>query len=214
VSFYCVSINFILANRRLTRQSIFSITNSDISDENPFETSLKEFSKKKKRFRTPFFYKVLQLNTPEWHWILLGAITSLGLGGIQPLFGIIFSNIYGSFASPDVNEQERISRMYAIISFSIGIGGGVLQWLSSVSFAKSGEALTMRMRKLIFSALLRQEMSYFDHESNSTGALVTRLSSDASALKVISSVKLKIFVFIENNFSHFIKTARLFDNQN
>jgi hypothetical protein len=40
------------------------------------------------------------------------------------------------------------------------------------------------MRKLTFSAMVRQEMSYFDYEMNSVGALVTRLSSDAAALKV------------------------------
>jgi hypothetical protein len=35
--------------------------------------------------------------------------------------------------------------------------------------------------------MLRQEMSYFDYEANSVGALVTRLSSDAAALKVNNS---------------------------
>ena len=172
--------------RRFSRQSIFSIGNSDGLDENPFETSLKEFSKKKKCFHAPFLYKISKFNAPEWHWITLGAIASLGYGATQPLFGIIFSNIYGSFSSPDVNEQERIARIYAIVAFCVGAGGGIAQWLTSFSFAKSGEALTMRMRKLTFSALLRQEMGYFDQESNSTGALVTQLSSDASALKVIN----------------------------
>jgi len=36
--------------------------------------------------------------------------------------------------------------------------------------------------------MLRQEMGYFDSETNSVGALVTRLSSDASALKVNSVI--------------------------
>jgi ATP-binding cassette subfamily B (MDR/TAP) protein 1 len=74
--------------------------------------------------------------------------------------------------------------LYSGIIFIIGFTGGVSQFLSTVGFSKSGEELTMRMRKMTFSAMLRQEMSYFDYEANSVGALVTRLSSDAAALKV------------------------------
>jgi ABC-type multidrug transport system fused ATPase/permease subunit len=77
-----------------------------------------------------------------------------------------------------------ITRIYAAVIFLIGLVTGVTQFLSAARFAKSGEELSMRMRKLTFSAMLRQEMGYFDMETNSVGALVTRLSSDASALKV------------------------------
>jgi hypothetical protein len=42
----------------------------------------------------------------------------------------------------------------------------------------------MRMRIISFASMLRQEISWFDKEENSIGALVTRLSSDASSLKV------------------------------
>lgn len=97
----------------------------------------------------------------------------------------MFANMYSSFNEPDVHKQEHTTRIYAVYGFCIGLAGGIAQFLTNLSFAKSGEALTMRMRKLIFSAILRQEMSYFDQESNSSGALITRLSSDASALKVI-----------------------------
>jgi len=100
------------------------------------------------------------------------------------VFGLIFADMYAVFNVPDLDEQARISRKYAIVSFFLGVASGLTQFLTSLCFAKSGEALTMRMRKLAFSAMLRQEISYFDEESNSTGALVTRLSSDASATKV------------------------------
>ena len=143
----------------------------------------------------PFLYKIFKFNTSEWHWILLGVIASFIYGTIQPIFGLIFSNLYGSFSEPDLNEQARLARIYAILHFCIGVGGGIMQFLTSFCFAKSGEELTMRMRKLTFSALLRQEIGYFDQESNSVGALMTRLSSDASALKVtkISAQYLKSF---------------------
>jgi len=168
--------------------SIFSNENSDGFNENADETLSNNFSNKRKWFCTPFIFKILKFNSPEWYWILLGTFVSLAYGTISPLYGLIFSNLYGSFGDTDVQEQIRDTRKYAIIGFCIGFGGGIAQFLTSLSFAKSGEALTMRMRELAFSAMLRQEMDYFDQESNSTGALVTRLSSDASALKVNTNI--------------------------
>jgi len=129
----------------------------------------------------------LKYNAAEWYWILLGTLVSLVLGCSSPLYGLIFGNLFSVFGEANVEDQERETRKYAALGFSIGLVSAIAQFLTSYSFAKSGEALTMRMRTIIFRAILRQEISYFDHESNSTGALVTRLSSDASALKVINN---------------------------
>jgi hypothetical protein len=176
---------FVLDRRRASKQSMSTAENSDESDGKMDEALLNDLSTDNKWFRVPFLFKIAKFNIPEWYWILLGTFVSLGFGATQPLYGLIFANFYSAAAEPDVNEQNRLIRNYAIICFFIGLGGGLAQFLTGLSFAKSGEALTMRMRKLTFSAILRQEMDYFDYESNSVGALVTRLSSDASALKVI-----------------------------
>jgi len=50
-------------------------------------------------------------------------------------------------------------------------------------FAVAGEALTTRLREMAFTALLRQEIGYFDQPLHSTGALSARLASDASAVQ-------------------------------
>ena len=65
-----------------------------------------------------------------------------------------------------------------------GAVGGICQGISTIAFAKSGEALTMRMRVMSFASMLRQEIGWFDREENRVGALVTQLSSDTSSLKV------------------------------
>lgn len=143
---------------------------------------------RKKRFHTPMPLKILRLNAPEWPWIVLGVISSLIYGAIQPVFALFLAQIYGLTADPSPEKQERLTRLYVIGVFLIGLASGGTQFFSALGFAKSGEELTMRMRKLTFSAMLRQEMSYFDDEMNSVSALVTHLSSDASALKVIISL--------------------------
>ncbi|CAF0803419.1 unnamed protein product [Adineta steineri] len=183
----------LLADRKISKQSMNSGGNSDGYNANADDTSPDDLSKNK-RFRIPFLFKISKFNAPEWHWILLGTFTSLGLGTAQPFYGLIFANMYGTVSEPDPHEQDRLIRIYAIICFCIGLGGCIAQSLSGLSFAKSGEALTMRMRKLTFSAMLRQEISYFDQRTNSVGALITRLSSDASALKGMTAIRIGIIL--------------------
>ncbi|CAF3842426.1 unnamed protein product, partial [Rotaria sp. Silwood1] len=166
-----------------SKQSIASNDDFDENDKEDDKTAPDAQKKKKKRSRTPFVFQIFKLNAPEWPWILMGAVFSLIFGAIQPIFALFFAQIYGLFGEPDLKKQEHLTSIYAGLMFLIGFVGGVAQFLSNLGFAKSGEELTLRMRKLTFSAIIRQEIGYFDYETNSVGALVTRLSSDAAALK-------------------------------
>jgi len=59
--------------------------------------------------------------------------------------------------------------------------------LQGYSFAKSGELLTRRLRKVGFQAMLKQEVGWFDNPYNSPGALTTRLATDASMVQGVSA---------------------------
>lgn len=50
-------------------------------------------------------------------------------------------------------------------------------------FVRAGEKLTRRIRKMMFEAMMRQEIGWFDLKENSVGALCTRLSSEAATLQ-------------------------------
>ena len=54
----------------------------------------------------------------------------------------------------------------------------------------SGESLTKRLRSRAFDALLRQEVAYFDDPNNNTGALCTRLATEASAVQGASGIRI------------------------
>lgn len=64
--------------------------------------------------------------------------------------------------------------------------------IQASSFAKSGEELTARLRKMGFHQMIRQEMAYFDDHKNSTGALTTRLATDASRVKGATGMRIGI----------------------
>lgn len=53
-------------------------------------------------------------------------------------------------------------------------------------FAKSGELLTRRIRKMGFEAMLRQDIGWYDDQRNNPGALSARLATDAALVKGVS----------------------------
>ncbi|CAF3747797.1 unnamed protein product [Rotaria sordida] len=168
----------------LRRSSIVSVKSiaSEISEAGDDIGTIDEIEEKP-FFSMPFILKVLRLNAPEWIYLLFGAIASLIFGGIMPAFSLVFSQVFGALAETDPNKQEEQIRTYTYVIFLIGLAGGISQIISSVTLAKAGEELTMRMRILSFKTILRQEIGWFDIDENNLGALVTRLSSDAASLK-------------------------------
>ncbi len=62
----------------------------------------------------------------------------------------------------------------------------LLHYIQTLTFTIAGQNLTARLRGLSFKAMLRQEISWFDDEKNSTGALTTRLAHDAAQVQGVS----------------------------
>lgn len=141
---------------------------------------------KKSCFHTPLLIQLLKLNSPEKFYLILGSVCALLYGGVEPAVGLVYSLIYSLFGNPDLEAQSAQTRNLSLGIFGIYIFAGVVQFLSTTTFAKAGEELIFRMRLVTFEGMLRREMSWFDHEQNSVGALVTRLSSDTTAIKVKS----------------------------
>ena len=39
--------------------------------------------------------RIMMMNAPEWHYILIGCISALFTGAVHPVFSILFSEILG-----------------------------------------------------------------------------------------------------------------------
>lgn len=80
--------------------------------------------------------------------------------------------------------------LYTLLFVGLGFISFIFHTMQSVMFAYSGELLTKRLRSQAFRAILRQDMTYFDQSTHSTGALCTRLATEASAVQGASGVHL------------------------
>ena len=69
-----------------------------------------------------------------------------------------------------------------------------LSHLQTFFFTLAGEYLTARLREWTFKAMLRQEMGWFDDKFNSTGALTTRLASDAAQVQGATGSRLGVLI--------------------
>jgi len=166
----------------------------------------------------PSFFRVLSFNVHEWPYMLIGVLTSLLMGAAMPIYAILFGEVLG-LLSKSTDEARAGSVYFAFLFVAAGVAVGSAMFFQISAFTVAGERLTLRLRKLAFSAMLRvsetmpgsinrclvckwpfqQEMTWHDQPSNSPGALCTRLSSDASA---IQGVKVhKMFLLKASNLS-------------
>jgi ATP-binding cassette subfamily B (MDR/TAP) protein 1 len=73
-----------------------------------------------------------------------------------------------------------VVRDYSLGFMGLAIGAFLANFLQLYAFGIMGENLTCRLRQLTFSALLRQNIGYFDLPENGTGALTSKLAKDAT----------------------------------
>ncbi|XP_072010362.1 ATP-dependent translocase ABCB1 isoform X10 [Engystomops pustulosus] len=135
------------------------------------------------------FFKILRLNRAEWPYFMMGIICATINGATRPAFAIIFSRIIGVFAG-EADEIRSRSNMFSLLFLGLGGLSFFSLFLQGFAFGKAGEILTKRLRLLTFKAILRQEIGWFDDSKNSTGALTTRLASDASQVQGATGARL------------------------
>nr|XP_060638307.1 ATP-dependent translocase ABCB1 [Anolis sagrei ordinatus] len=170
--------------RRSTRRSV---KNPETSDEDPEVETVQP----DENLPPVSFLRIMRLNKSEWPYFLVGTLSALINGAMQPAFSVIFSEIIGIFAKKENLRQK--SDMYSLLFLGIGIVSFVTFFLQGYTFGKAGEVLTMKLRYMGFKAMLRQDIGYFDDPKNSTGALTTRLAHDASEVKGATGARLATF---------------------
>uniref|UniRef100_A0A8D2NIG0 Bile salt export pump n=1 Tax=Zonotrichia albicollis TaxID=44394 RepID=A0A8D2NIG0_ZONAL len=117
------------------------------------------------------FTRILKYNASEWPYLVLGSLAAAVNGAVNPLYALLFSQILG-MEYTSAFRSAQISAM--LLCQTRGLG---------YTFAKSGELLTRRLRKIGFQAMLGQDIGWFDDRKNSPGALTTRLATDASQVQ-------------------------------
>ncbi|XP_048579396.1 ATP-dependent translocase ABCB1 isoform X3 [Nematostella vectensis] len=130
------------------------------------------------------FLRILKLNSPEWVFIAIGALSAMANGFLPLGFALCLGEILTVFTITDQKDKAKEeATFWALMFLAMGGISFFTQLFQNYMFALSGEALTVRLRRMSLKALLRQEIAFFDDPLHSTGALTTALATHTSDVK-------------------------------
>jgi len=131
-------------------------------------------------------------NKSEWHLMLLGLAFCIVCGGGDPTSAVFFAKSIQALSLPTTEYAQLRSsaNFWALMYLMLAFVQLIANLIQGVSFAYCSEKLIFRARDRMFRSMLRQDMSFFDQEKNSAGALSSMLSTDATALAGLSGTTL------------------------
>jgi ATP-binding cassette subfamily B (MDR/TAP) protein 1 len=135
---------------------------------------------------------IASFNKKEWMFMLIGLTFSIVGGGGQPTQGVFFAKAITSLSFP-LSQAAKIRSdvdFWALMYLMLGLVQLLAMSTQGIAFAFCSERLIHRARDRAFRTMLRQDISFFDEGENSTGALTSFLSTEATHLAGISGVTL------------------------
>ncbi|KAK6782933.1 hypothetical protein RDI58_020729 [Solanum bulbocastanum] len=121
---------------------------------------------------------------PEWHYGVIGTICAFIAGAQMPLFALGVSQALVSYYMDWDTTRHEVKKICFL--FCVGaVLTVVVHAIVHTCFGIIGERLTLRVREMMFSAMLRNEIGWFDEMNNSSSTLASRLESDATLLRTV-----------------------------
>ncbi|OVA12451.1 ABC transporter [Macleaya cordata] len=145
-------------------------------------------------YTPPSFSRLLSLNSPEWKQGLIGSLSAIIFGAVQPIAAIIIGGMISTFFAKSHDEIKARIRTYSLIFFFLSIISILVNLVQHYNFAYMGEHLTRRIRLRMLEKILTFETAWFDQEQNSSGALSSRLSNEASMVKSLVADRVSLLV--------------------
>ncbi|KAK7366955.1 hypothetical protein VNO80_08958 [Phaseolus coccineus] len=121
---------------------------------------------------------------PDWFYGVFGTLCAFIAGAQMPLFALGISHALVSYYM----DWDTTCREVKKIAF-LFCGGAVItitvHAIEHLSFGIMGERLTLRVREKMFSAILKNEIGWFDDTNNTSSMLSSQLETDATLLRTI-----------------------------
>ncbi|QIW98788.1 hypothetical protein AMS68_004306 [Peltaster fructicola] len=129
-------------------------------------------------------------NKPEWYYMLTGLFFSILAGGGNPTQAVFFAKSILAFYNPDFGQLRTDINFWSWMYFMLAMEQLISYLGQGVAFAYCSERLVHRARDKAFRSMLRQDISFFDREENTAGALTSFLSTETTHLAGISGTTL------------------------
>ncbi|RZC50174.1 hypothetical protein C5167_018600 [Papaver somniferum] len=114
------------------------------------------------------------------------------------------SSMISAFFTQNHDEMKVRIQTFSLIFALLAVFSVILSVIQHYSFAYMGEHLTRRIRLIMLEKILSFETAWFDKEENSSGALCSRLSNQASMVKSLVADRMSLLL---QSFSSVITAA-------
>ncbi|KAM6588657.1 hypothetical protein CsatA_011262 [Cannabis sativa] len=121
---------------------------------------------------------------PDWLYGLCGTICAFIAGAQMPLFALGISHALVSYYMDWDTTKHEVKKI-SILFCCGAVVTVIVHGIEHLCFGTMGERLTLRVRERMFSAMLRNEIAWFDDTNNTSSMLSSRLESDATLLRTI-----------------------------
>ncbi|XP_030450873.1 ABC transporter B family member 20-like isoform X2 [Syzygium oleosum] len=145
--------------------------------------------------KAPSFWRLAELSFPEWLYAVLGSTGAAIFGSFNPLLAYVIALIVAAYYRPREGRHlwQEVDKWCLVIT-CMGVVTVVANCLQHFYFGIMGEKMTERVRRMMFSAMLRNEVGWFDEEENSADTLSMRLANDATFVRAAFSNRLSILI--------------------
>ncbi|XWW96038.1 hypothetical protein V2A60_004008 [Cordyceps javanica] len=139
---------------------------------------------------------MIKLSKRESHWMIIGLIGSIIAGGEEAVSAVLFGKVITALARP-LDQADSIrsdAAFYAWMFLLLALVMLLSSVAEGVAFAIVAEHLSNRVRDLTLDHYLKMDVSFFDKEENSFGAISGFLSGSASDITGLSGSALGIIL--------------------
>lgn len=138
--------------------------------------------------------RILKMFLNDWKLLIVGCFTSVLLGSLIPLGGVILAKYLKAFETVNIDEIYNIATYCTVeyIALAIMIGFSVL--IQTYAFGKVAVRLSSLLRIRWFETAMRQELAWYDEQCNGVGALTARLSSDCDKVQGATGIQLSLIL--------------------
>ncbi|TWU71353.1 hypothetical protein ED733_002989 [Metarhizium rileyi] len=131
---------------------------------------------------------ILKEQESLWWPSFIVLVSCVAGGGTYPALAVLFSKTMDAFKTIDVEKANFFALMFFIVALGNLVLYAVAGWLSNIV----AQTIMKFYRGDIFNNTLRQDMAFFDKPENGTGALVSRLASEATSLQELLSINISL----------------------
>uniref|UniRef100_A0A6N2K363 ABC transmembrane type-1 domain-containing protein n=1 Tax=Salix viminalis TaxID=40686 RepID=A0A6N2K363_SALVM len=142
----------------------------------------------------PSIWELVKLNAPEWPYAVLGSVGAMMAGMEAPLFALGITHMLTAFYSPDMSKMKKEVQLVSLIFVGAAVVTVPIYILQHYFYTLMGERLITRVRLSMFSAILCNEIGWFDLDENSTGSLTSTLAADATLVRSTLADRLSTMV--------------------